>query len=58
MTISELAELPVLVLPRPALDGAHVARLFGHVQLRAQTEVQTICIFANCNVLVMKEPTN
>ena len=46
--VEDLAELPVLVLPWPALDGADgaAARLLGHVQLRPQTGV-IIYNFAN-----------
>ena len=41
-TVFDLAELPVLVLPWPAFDGADCAgaRLFGHVQFRAQAAVR------------------
>ena len=39
-TVTDLAELPVLVLPRSTFDGAD-ARLGGHVQFRAQTAVNT-----------------
>ena len=40
--VFDLAELPVLVLPWPAFDGADGAgaRLFGHVQFRAQAAVR------------------
>ena len=52
-----LAELPVLVLPRSALDGADgAARLVGHVQFRAQAAVTLWSFGTLVLIIVQVEP--